>query len=93
MRTHNHDPQTSPRVKRGRAVLRGYGLDDSHGHVRYTRGVNFELFGGSDEAHGEMQRQALRIQQEIDRLGISLDGMTYEQYEVLKDIVEQVNCE
>lgn len=93
MRTHKNDSQTPPRVKRGRALLLGYGLDDSQGHVRYTRGTCFELFGGSDQAHDEMQRQALRIQEEIDRLGFSLDGMTYEQFEVLRGIVERVNCE
>lgn len=93
MRTHKNDPQTSPRVKRGRAVLLGYGLDDSQGHVRYTRGGCFQLFGGSGQVHDEMQRRALMIQEEMDRLGISFDGMTYEQFEVVRGIVDRVNCE
>lgn len=80
-------------VKRGKAVLLGYGLDDSLGHVRYTRGNGFELFGGSEQAHREMQRQTSVILEESERLGISLDGMTYEQFETLRGIVERVNWE
>lgn len=80
------------RVKRGRAVLVGYGLDEGDGHVRYTRGTAFELYGGSDSAHLEMQKRAQIIQEEIAKLGISLDGMTYEQYQLVQGIVERVSC-
>ncbi len=80
------------RVKRGRAVLVGYGLDDD-GHFRYTRGEAFELYGGSSSAHGEMLRRAQAIQDEIASLGISLDGMTYEQYQVVRGIVERANAD
>ena len=90
---HTNDNPPSARVKRGRAVLVGYGLDDNGGHIRYTSGNGIELFGGSDSAHGEMQRRALRIQEEIAKLGISLDGMTYEQYQLARDIVERANGE
>jgi len=93
MRKQNNDPIPSSRVKRGRAVLVGYGLDDDQGHIRYTRGNSFELFGGSDSAHGEMQQRALEIQEEAAKLGFSLDGMTYEQFEMLRAVVERVNCE
>ncbi|MCD8351243.1 MAG: hypothetical protein LUC93_11605 [Planctomycetaceae bacterium] len=89
----NEDNFAAGRVKRGRAVLVGYGLDDSNGHVRYTRGAAFELYGGSDLAHGEMQKRAQIIEEEIAKLGISLDGMTYEQFQMVQDIVERVSCE
>ncbi len=89
----NDDSLTSGRVKRGHAVLLGYGLDNEDGHIRYTRGSAFELYGGSDSAHGEMQKRALLIQEEIAKLGISLDGMTYEQYQLVRGIVERVGCE
>lgn len=89
----NENNQTAGRVKRGRAVVVGLGLDDSDGHVRYTRDDCFELFGGSESAHGEMQRRIKVIREEIAKLGITLDRMTYEQYEMLRDIVERVNCE
>lgn len=93
MRKQTNDQTPISRVRRGRAVLVGYGLDDDQGHIRYTKGNSFELFGGSDSAHGEMQRRAMQIQEEIARLGISLDGMTYEQYEMIRAVVDRVNCE
>ena len=81
------------RVKRGRAILIGYGLDDNGGHIRYTRGKAVELFGGSEDAHCEMQRRAEAIQDEIASHGICLDRMTYEQYQTVQDIVARINAE
>ena len=89
----NNNNQPVSRMKHGRAVLVGLGLDDADGHVRYTRGECFELYGGSESAHDEMQRRAKIIREEIARLGISLDRMTYEQFEMIRDLVERVNCE
>lgn len=80
------------RMKRGRAVVVGLGLDDSGGHIRYTKGKGFELYGGSECAHTEMQRRAKLIQDEIDRMGIVMERMTREQYQMVQNIVERVNC-
>lgn len=94
MRKLNHDEAVShARTRRGRAVLIGYGLDDADGHVRITRGQAFELYGGSDAAHDEMQRRALMIREEAEALGISLERMTFEQYQVVQGIVHRVNSE
>lgn len=71
----------------------GLGLDDAEGHVRYTRGESFELYGGSADAHAEMRRRARIINERIASLGIHLEHMTYEQYEQVRDIVASVNCE
>lgn len=78
---------------RGHAVLCGYGTDASDGHVRYTRAGSANLYGGSEQAHSRMQARAMRIQRELAECGISLDGMTYEQYQTAKAIVEKANCE
>lgn len=80
-------------VRRGRARLVGYGLDDSKGHIRYTQGQGIELFGGSVDAHAEMQRRALVIQKHLDDLGISLEGMTYDEFLLVKDLVDRLNDE
>lgn len=93
MRKHNEESLAAARVKRGRAVLVGYGLDDADGHLRFTRGDSVELYGGSREIHEEMQRRAAAIQSEAARLGISLERMTYEQYLVMRDVVARMNCE
>lgn len=92
-RNQHNENYSASRVKRGRAVVIGYGLDDSDGHYRYTKCKALELYGGSAGAHNEMQRRAMKIQDEIAKLGISLDGMTFEQYQVVKEIVNRVNCE
>lgn len=94
MRTRNNDNNLpAGRVKQGRAVVVGLGLDDSGGHVRYTRGEAFELIGGSEEAHDEMQRRIVIIREEIAKRGICLDRMTYEQYQEIRELVERVGCE
>lgn len=93
MRKYSDENPAPKRIRRGRAVLVGYGLDGEDGHIRYTQSNAIELFGGSDAAHGEMQKRAVMIQEELSRLGIALDGMTYEQFEVVKGIVDRVNCE
>ncbi len=94
MRMHTNDGELlSGRVRRGRAVVVGLGLDDAEGHVRYTRGESYHLYGGSEAAHEEMQRRARVIHEELSKRGISLERMTREQYEQLLDIVDRVNCE
>ncbi len=96
MRTYFPDEKPVQRqgaVKRGHAVLVGYGLDGADGHLRYTRAGEAELYGGSDAAHSRMRERALRIQRELTELGISLDSMTYEQYRIAKTVVEKANHE
>ncbi len=94
MRKQYNDESLAPsRVKRGRAVLIGYGLDDAGGHIRYTQGDGMKLYGGSRRVHDEMRRRAAFIREEAARLGISLERMTYEQYLVMRDVVDRVNCE
>ncbi len=81
------------RAARGRAVLYGYGTCAADGHVRYTNAGGAELYGGSEQAHARMQDKALRIQRELGERGISLEYMTFEQYQIARDIVDKVNCE
>ena len=88
----NEGDLLSGRVRRGRAVVVGLGLDDAKGHIRYTRGESYQLYGGSEAAHREMQRRAKIIHEEMAKQGISLDRMTLEQYRTLLDIVHRVNC-
>ncbi len=90
----NYPPNENPvqrRDTRGRAVLYGYGTDAGDGHLRYTRAGSANLYGGSDLAHSRMQARAMRIQRELADCGISLDGMTYEQYLIAKAIVDKAN--
>jgi hypothetical protein len=50
-----------------KALLLGLGLDNEDGHVRYTKGANFHLFGGSQETHEEMQDKAMKFNEELKK--------------------------
>lgn len=80
-------------ARAGRCVLTGFGLDGGDGHVRFTHLDGTRLYGGSERMHAELQRLARRIHDEAERLGISFDSMTYDDYLVMKDVVDRVNCE
>jgi len=59
--------------KSGKASLLGLGLDGNDGHVRITRGPNFDLVGGSKETHEVMQEHAIKFNEELSRRGKRLD--------------------
>ncbi len=67
--------QTSPRPRRLRAALIGFGLDSGDDHQRLTRSDQTLIFGGSAETHAELQETALRMEQELDRRGRRLGDL------------------
>jgi hypothetical protein len=66
---------TSPRPRRLRAALIGFGLDSGDDHQRLTRSDQTLIFGGSAETHAELQETALRMEQELDRRGRRLGDL------------------
>ena len=72
---------------RKKAVLLGLGLDNDDGHVRYTRGPNFHLFGGSQQTHEEMQDTAVRLNEELKKRDKQLEEVNREE---LLDIAESI---
>lgn len=70
----------SDRSKR-KAGLLGIGLDNDDGHVRVTRGENFQLLGGSEETHGRMQDQCIRFDEKLREKGKPLEHL--EQQEII----------
>lgn len=69
------------------AALLGLGLDGDDGHKRLTRGKNFVLFGGSEETHGRMQETAIKLNEQLDRIGKRLEDVHPRQLsEMLRDI-------
>ena len=73
------------RIKK--ALILGLGLDNDDGHIRYTRGKNFRLFGGSKETHEEMQEKAIKINEHLDRRGKRLEDVTPQEFH---DIAREV---
>jgi hypothetical protein len=61
--------QFSPRPRRLRAALIGFGLDNGDDEQRLTRSDQTLIFGGSAETHAELRETALKMEQELDRRG------------------------
>lgn len=55
-----------------RALLLGLGLDGDDGHFRLTKGPDFRLLGGSEGTHARMLEHAMRLQDELQRIGRTL---------------------
>jgi hypothetical protein len=55
------------------ALLLGLGLDADDGHVRITKGPNFQLLGGSQCTHETMQETAIKFNEELHRRGKRLE--------------------
>lgn len=65
----------------------GVGLDGADGHVRLTRGKNYQLVGGSEQTHAVMQETAIKINEHVDRSGKRLEDVSREK---LSDICNEV---
>ena len=67
--------QSSPRPRRLRAALIGFGFDNADDQNRLTRGDQSLIFGGSAETHAEMKETAVRMEQQLDQLGRQLGDL------------------
>lgn len=74
-------------TRKKKALLLGLGLDNEDGHVRYTKGANFRLFGGSQETHEEMQDKAIRFNEELKKREKRLEEINREEF---GEIAEQI---
>jgi hypothetical protein len=70
-----------PRSGKLRRWLLGLGLDGKDGHLRYTRGENFRLVGGSEDTHSEMQEKVIHFNEELDRREKTLDDLSASELE------------
>ena len=67
--------QSSPRPRRLRAALIGFGLDNGDDEQRLTRGEQTLIYGGSAETHAELSATALKMEQELQRRGQELSDL------------------
>jgi len=76
-------------VRKGKvkAHLLGVGLDNKDGHVRYTKGKNFALLGGSQDTHEQMQETAVKINEKLKERNKELEEVSHEEF---TEIAEQV---
>ena len=59
-------------TRRIKAAIIGFGLDGQDSLSRLTTGDNCVLVGGSAETHAEMLITALRLEDELERIGQTL---------------------
>jgi hypothetical protein len=70
-----------------KSYLLGLGLDGNDGHRRITMGHNFRLYGGSEETHSTMQEKAVKFNEELKKIGKSLDEVSRSEF---KNIAENL---
>jgi hypothetical protein len=70
-------PDAGPR--RLRAAIIGFGLDGTDLQQRLSTGDQCILVGGSADTHAEMLETMLRLESELERLGLGLADLTPDQ--------------
>ena len=72
--------KSSQPPKRKKAVLLGVGLDNRDGHIRATRGPNFQLVGGSQETHENMQEKCIKFNEKLKQCGKQLEQLEHGEF-------------
>lgn len=65
--------------------LLGVGLDNEDGHTRVTQGKNFALYLGSEETHERMTEICIKLNEKLDRKGMTLDDVSARE---LRDLLQ-----
>ena len=66
------------RVQRARIL--GLGLDDAQGHVRVTRGRNFDIYLGSENTHERLQETCIKLNEKLDQRGKRLEDLSRDEF-------------
>lgn len=53
------------RRRKKKAMLLGLGLDNDDGHIRATRGENFQILGGSHCTHQQMTEKCIKFNEKL----------------------------
>ena len=70
-----------PHANRKKIIrLLGVGFDAEDGHVRITKGENYDVLMGSDESHDYMQQLIRKIEEALEAQHLSLDDLTPEEF-------------
>jgi hypothetical protein len=75
--------RASKRTKK--AILLGLGLDNEDGHLRVTRGENFQLLGGSHDTHQSMQEKCIKFNERLKDRGKRLEDLPPNELHELAD--------
>jgi len=70
-----------------KALLVGLGFDHKDRHLRFTKGENFRLYGGSERTHGRMQEKALSFNEQLGKRRKKLEDISREEFlDIANDI-------
>ena len=72
------------RVQRARIL--GLGLDNADGHVRITRGKNFDIYLGSENTHERILETCTKINEKLNQRGKRIEDLSRD--ELIDLIVE-----
>ncbi|HBA82626.1 MAG TPA: hypothetical protein DCZ95_00900 [Verrucomicrobia bacterium] len=76
----NHDEVSEKKDKERIVRILGLGLDHDDGHVRITRGDNFEVYLGSESTHERMQEACMKINEKLDQKGKRLEDLSRQEF-------------
>lgn len=62
------------------ARIVGVGLDGEDGHVRITRGGNFDIYLGSESTHDKLQETCIKLNEKLDRKGKRLEELSRDEF-------------
>lgn len=60
--------------------LLGVGFDSDDGHVRITKGENYDVLMGSNESHEYIQQMIQKIEDALKEKNLSLDDLSPEEF-------------
>ena len=69
-----------------RARIFGLGLDNEDGHVRITRGENFDIYLGSENTHERILETCTKINEKLSQRGKRIEDLSRD--ELIDLIVE-----
>lgn len=62
------------------ARIFGVGLDSADGHVRVSRGENFDIWLGSENTHERLLETCVKLNEKLDRRGKRLEDLSREEF-------------
>jgi len=77
------------RTEKRKKIIRllGVGFDTEDDHIRITNSENYDVIMGSEESHEYIQQLILKIEEELNNRGLSLDNLTPDEFtQILTDI-------
>ncbi|MFH2002606.1 MAG: hypothetical protein ABIK28_23235 [Planctomycetota bacterium] len=68
------------------SFLIGVGLDNEDGHVRMTKGDDFQLIGGSEKTHNRMQDKIMEVSEDLAKRGKQIKDIGPEDFGRVSEI-------